>query len=455
MSTADGAALLALGGRLMDIDEGRFRQVVGLLEHMADHPEVRRTFSLIRPRLAAVRPRRRPALKRLFCQPFEDLFPPFDPAAPKPPRTIERDLVNRLWPLVERHAGPERMAALNARLQSADGAPVALATIRQELWAIGAEATDHIARQAEIGRLMEELDARINPGRVAAVTDIAHLMAVAPELHELQELLTPKPLPKLHPDHLEGIRRLGRRVVRERPGALTVFVLAAAARLAEPARLLPALPGLDFGLQGAARAGLFLALGDGIVASIEEQAARMAADGAADGAAKAAGNGGRLAVADLAVHLAAGLEATRDALGATPRPEFEPRLKRVRAALHELVRAQVLDGAGPSILAALTPPTETDTGRERLLEAENHARALRKCSTVADGLGMRTEVRAVTDSTVASLSGAARTAFADSGGEPMRAGPVGFQAIRMVELIAGPAEANRIMTGILNTTRPL
>lgn len=447
MSMGDTASLLALGGTLMDIDEGRFRQVVGLLEHMADHPEVRKTFSLIRPRLAAVRPQRRPALKRLFCQPFEDLFPPFDAKAPKPPRVIERDLVNRLWPLIERHAGPDRMSALNARLQAAAGDPVALATIRQELWAIGAEATDHIARQAEIGRLMEELDARINPGRVAAVTDVAHLMAVAPELHELQELLAPKPLPKLHPEHLDGIQRLGRRVVRERPEALAAFVLAASARLSDPARLLPALPGLDFGLRGADRAGAFLALSDGIVASIEEQAARMAADGA--------GSGGRLAVADLAVHLAAGLDATRTALGTTPRPEFEPRLKRVRAALHDLIRTQVLEDAGPSILSALTPPTETDRGRERLLGAEDHARALRKCSTVAEGLGMRTEVRTVTDSAVASLTDTARSAFAASGGEPMKAGPAGFQAIRMVELIAGPAEANRIMSGILNAARPL
>lgn len=447
MSAGEAASLLALGGTLLDIDEGRFRQVVGLLEHMADHPEVRKTFSLIRPRLAVVRPRRRPALKRLFCQPFEDLFVPFDPAAPKPPRVVERDLVNRLWPLVERHAGPERMAALNGRLQAGADDPVMRATVQQELWAIGAEATEHIARQAEIGRLMEELDARVNPGRVAAVTDIAHLMAIAPELHELQALLTPKPLPKLHPDHLEGIQRLGRRVVGERPPALTVFILAAAARLAEPAHMLPALSGMDFGLRGADRAGLFLAISDGIVASIEERAARMAADGA--------GPGNRLAVADLAVHLAAGLTATREALGAGARPAFEPRLQRVRAALHDLVRTQVLDGAGPSILAALAPPTETDPGRERLLEAENHARALRKCSAVADGLGMRTEVRAVTDSTVASLTDTACTAFAAGGGEPMQAGPVGFQAIRMVELIAGPAEANRIMSGILNTTRPL
>ncbi len=59
-----------------------------------------------------------PTLKRLFCDPFEDLFEALGKADPVPLSVIERSLMNSLWPLVEAQVGKERMRAFRPALQN-------------------------------------------------------------------------------------------------------------------------------------------------------------------------------------------------------------------------------------------------------------------------------------------------------------------------------------------------
>lgn len=430
--------LVALGDKLMDIDEAKFRQVVGLLEQMNDHPDIQRTIAVIRPRLVELRLSRRPTLKRLFCDPFEDLFEALGKADPVPLSVIERSLMNGLWPLVEAEIGKDRLRAYRPALE--EGAEHK--ALRETFWTESAAAVAKIAEGAVAGHFSEPLDLRMNPNRTRALADIAVILSIASEVAELKAALSPKPVPKLHADHIEAIQAIGRRLSRVRPDALKIFVLLAASRLTNPSVLLSGLWDMDLGQKSADRAALFMSLSGTVVAQIEDRSR----------AGQSAGNADRMAVADLALDLVATLDATRAAMEQSRNKEFDQRLKQVRSSVHSMVKTQVLQDADAGIVSAigaLDGGGDVREGRAQLAQAENHARALRKCATIADSLGLRGELREMTQKTTASLTERAQKELAGPAGNAR----TGYTAIRMIELIAGPAEANKIMDGIMNGGR--
>lgn len=436
-------ALLGLGTKLLDIDDNRFRQVVDLLGRMGDHPEVQQTFSMIRPRLKELRPKRRPTFKRLFCEPFEDLLLSLSGDEPAPLNTIERDLVNRLWPLVEAQIGKERLRAFPAALNGGDGQKEQTLAF----WAEAEQAVIAIAKGLEAGRFIDDLDTRHNPERIRTIQDIIHILSIAPTILDLKATVGPKPVAKLHKDHLDAIQAIGRTVARNRPEAVKIFVLLAAARLSDPSILLGGLWGMDLGQKSGDRAALFLDLSGTVVAQIEERSRAMAVS--------PAGGTNHMAVANLAVDLMTSLEATRSAMEQSRNREFDQRLKSIRGSVHDMVRTQLLDGAESGILTALGTLSAGGNDRDQMLAAENQARALRKCATIADTLGLRGELKAVTRKTTDSLTDTARQALGKgaAGGGASGNARAGYTAIRMIELLAGPAEANQIMDEILNTGR--
>ncbi len=197
--------LIALGDKLLYIDEAKFRQIVELLEQMGDHPDIQRTIGVIRPRMVELRIHRRPTLKRLFCDPFEDLFETFGKDAPMPLSIIERSLMNSLWPLVEKQIGRERLKGFYGALR--DGPQQQ--GLAEAFWAEAAVAVAGIASGTEAGHFDEALGQRLSPDRVRAVADIATILSIAPEIRDLKAALSPKPVSKLHQDHLDGIQDVG------------------------------------------------------------------------------------------------------------------------------------------------------------------------------------------------------------------------------------------------------
>lgn len=427
--------LIALGDRLLDIDEPKFRQIVNLLEQMNDHPDIQRTIAVIRPRLVELRLHRRPTLKRLFCDPFEDLFEALGKADPVPLSVIERSLMNSLWPLVERQIGKERLRTYRPALE--DG-PERKA-LAEAFWADCGAAVAKIAEGAVSGHYSEALDLRMNPSRTRALADITIILSIAPEVMELKAALSPKPVPKLHGDHIEAIQTIGRRLSRAKPDALKIFVLLAASRLTDPSVLLSGLWDMDLGQKSTDRASLFMQLSGTVVAQIEDRSRVWQNTPSSD----------RMAVADLALDLVASLDATRTAMEHSRNKDFDKRLKDIRSSVHAMVKTQVLLDADAGIIAAIGALEGGSEGRAQLAQAENHARALRKCATIADSLGLRGELREVTQKTTASLTEKAQQALGKSAGNAR----TGYTAIRMIELIAGPAEANKIMDGIMNGGR--
>ncbi|MCG5242482.1 hypothetical protein [Azospirillum doebereinerae] len=435
--------LIALGDKLLYIDEPKFRQIVELLEQMGDHPDIRRTIAIIRPRMVELRIHRRPTLKRLFCDPFEDLFETFGKTEPMPLSVIERALMNSLWPLVETTIGKERLKSYRGALH--DGPQ--RRGLAEAFWAECAAIVADIANTAagDAGRRDGAMDLRLTPDRMRAMGDIATILTIAPEVRDLKAALSPKPVSRLHQDHLEGIQEAGRRVARSRPEALKIFVLLAASRMADPSALLGGLWEMDLGLKPVDRATLFMDLSGTVMAQIEDRSRSLKAspERVPD----------RMAVADLAVGLMASLDATRDAMEQSRNKSFDQRLKQVRGSVHEMVRSQVLQDADTGIVAALGGLDGGADERTQLAQAESQARALRKCSTVADQLGLRGELREMTQKTTATLTAKARQALGGGNAGVGGGARSGYTAIRMIELLAGSAEANKVMDEILNGGR--
>ncbi len=431
--------LIALGDKLLYIDEPKFRQIVELLEQMGDHPDIQQTIAVIRPRMVELRVHRRPTMKRLFCDPFEDLFETFGKNDPLPLSVIERALMNSLWPVVETQIGRPKLKAYHGALQDGPQRD----NLAEAFWVEAASVVAALASNTEAGRFDDALDLRLNPDRVRAIADIAMIMSIAAEIRDLKAVLSPKPVSKLHKDHLDGIRDLGRRVARARPDALKIFILLAASRLSNPSALLGGLHDMDFGQKPTERAKLFMELTDTVVGQIEDRSRSLKAtpDAQAD----------RLAVADLAVDLIASLDATRNAMELSRNKSFDQRLKEVRGSIHEMVRSQILDNADGGIVGALTAMNGGVNDRAQILQAENQARALRKCASIADTLGLRGELKTVTQKATTSLTEQARKSL--GGGATAGGSRTGYTAIRMIELLSGPAEANKLMDDILNGGR--
>ena len=431
--------LVALGEKLLYLDEQKFRQIVELLEQMGDHPDIQRTIAIIRPRMMELRITRKPTLKRLFCDPFEDLFERYGKDDPVPLSVIERALMNSLWPLVEKQIGREALKGYRGALHDGPQRD----SIADAFWAATAAAIAEIGAATEAGRFDEALDLRLNPDRVRAIADIAIILSIAPEVRDLKAVLAPAPVTILHKDHLDGIQSIGRRVARSRPDALKIFILLAASRLSDPSALLGGLWDMDLGQKPADRAALFVALTDTVVAQMEDRSRtfKNSPETVPD----------RMAVADLAIDLVASLNATRNAMEQSRNKSFDQRLKEMRGSVHDMVKTQVIKDADTGIVAALGALDGGSNDRAQLAQAENQARALRKCATIADALGLRGELKDVTQKTTASLTEKAKQSL--RGGAPANGSRAGYTAVRMIELLAGPAEANKVMDEIMSGGR--
>jgi hypothetical protein len=126
----------------------------------------------------------------------------------------------------------------------------------------------------------------------------------------------------------------------------------------------------------------------------------------------------------------------------------EGRLQGVRSSVRTMVKASVIDTAPNTILpVALTFETST----ERLVEAENHARALRRCTRIAGPLGLGGTVDATlrtigekleerTETMLAGLMATART-----GEDVDQARAQLFGAARLLELVGGSNQADQML----------
>ncbi|WP_372399582.1 hypothetical protein ABMY26_28630 [Azospirillum sp. HJ39] len=462
--------LPGLESRLFDIPEDKFVEVVRLLERVRDHPDVRQTFAAIRPRLAQVRPDRRPTLKRVLCMPFEDVLEGFG-AADMPLGRIERRVIEPVWRLVTEYGDRHQLDQLDRQVQeAAPGNLNALRNIGRRLWPMAAQvireairgAADQDAARQGMWRLLHG-----DEGMHRQAQDVAAFLEIGLTIEALKDTLSPKPLPVLEDGHLVAIEQAAQAVARQSTALVHHLLLVAASRLGTPADLLVALNGLDLGKARWEQPAIFARLGGLIVTDLEERTARFGGSGGkGEGGAGQAGSGPAAVSPEEAVAIAerlvASVDTTSAAVEVLAEPAYRGRLDAVKAAVRTMVAGNVLATAPQGILTAVAAPADharpVPVDETRQAAAEDHARALRRCEGLADALGLHQPLKDAVSSMEKGLQSRAQALLA--GYPAVAADPDAaetaeinlFYALRLLELVAGPAKADRLRTAIMAAT---
>lgn len=463
--------LPGLENRLFDIPEDKFIEVVRLLERVRDHPEVRQTFAAIRPRLVQVRPNRRPTLKRVLCMPFEDMLESFS-GVDVPLGRIERRVIDPVWRLVTECGDRALIDQLDRQVQeTAPGNLNALRNIGRRLWPMAAQALRGAAGGAgeqDAGRQPQWRSLQGDEEMRRQVLDVAAFLEIGLTIESLKDALAPKPLAALDDVHVDAIEQAAQAVARQSAGLVFYLLLVAASRMANPADLLTVLNDLDFGKARREQPVIFAQLSGLVVTNLEERSARL--EGKDRGTGHGAGPGGAavaVAIAPeeaiaIAERLVASIDTTSAVMDVLADPLYRERLDAVKATVRTMVSGAVLDTAPAGILTAV--PAPAGNGRPAPVDedaqaaAEDHARALRRCEGLAGALGLHEPLKDTLVSMEKGLMARAQALLADypkAAGDPDDAETAEmnlFYALRLLELVAGPAKADRLRTAIMAAT---
>ncbi|PWC81729.1 hypothetical protein TSH100_26450 [Azospirillum sp. TSH100] len=453
--------LPGLENRLFDIPEEKFIEVVRLLERVRDHPDVRQTFAAIRPRLVQVRPGRRPTLKRVLCMPFEDVLESFG-GVDVPLGRIERRVIDPVWRLVTECGDTALIDQLDRQVQeTAPGNLNALRNIGRRLWPMAAQA---IRAAVEQGAGRQALWRVLNGDEEMKrqVLDVAAFLEMGLTVESLKDALAPKPLTVLEDRHVVAIEQAAQAVARQSTGLVYYLLLVAASRMASPADLLTVLSDLDFGKARREQPVIFAQLSGLVVTNLEERSARLDGNGYSAGPDRAAVAMAPEEAIAIAERLVASVNTTSAVMDFLADPVYRERLDAVKAAVRTMVAGTVLDTAPAGILTAVPAPAED--GRPAPVDenaqeaAEDHARALRRCEGLAEALGLHEPLKDAMASMEKGLLVRAHALLAqypNAAGDPEDAETAEitlFYALRLLELVAGPAKADQLRAAIMAAT---
>lgn len=446
--------LPTLEHRLLAIPDDKFLEVLRLLERVNDHPDVRQTFANIRPRLVQMRPERRPTLKRVLCMPFEDVLENFG-GADVPLGRIERRAIDPMWGVIEDCADRHALDQLDRQVQEvAPGDHNGLLNIGRRLWPLAAQTLRAVmesdaSRHVLWRRLHGDEDLR------RQVIDAAVFLDIGLAIEALKSDLSPKPLPELADRHVVLIEQAAQAVARQNVAAVYSLLLVAAARLAAPADLLRVLNDLDLGKARRDQPVIFAQLSGLVVSNLEERTARLEPKAGTSSTATASPE----ATMAMAERLIASVTTTNAVMDLLNEPIYRERLDAVKASVGAMVTGSVLDTASDGILSAIpvpTPGAAPVVDEAAQAAAEDHARALRRCEGLADALGLR---HAVSDTLKRMGQGVTVRAqallkdYPQTMGDADAAGSAElnlFYALRLLELVAGPAKADPLRLAILS-----
>lgn len=431
------AILDGIENKLLDLPETKFVEIVSLLEQIGDHPRVREAIGTVRPRIARVRPARRLTLRRVFCDPFEDLLvPAADGAAPL--RPIDRSIIIPLWQVVETCADPGELAPLRRKAgQLSDQDSSQRHTLGCRLWMLAARVLRNAIEDVEANPSLRTAFIGGGEDRLEQARDIVELLDAGHAVARLKSVLSPKPVGELGDAEAALIGELIQETARAAPRRVYHLLLIAASRLRRPADLLGALEGLDFGRARRDKADVCAALSGMIVNSLEASGRSGVEHPPAEGP----------EVVDRAERLLDSLSATRNLMERARDSRFDTRLDEVRQAVRTMVDAGVLDKAEMAILDGLPELPSTDGSLtvpdpQRQEKAEDYARALRRCQLFARELGLDLRVAATLDTVGNAVDARLGTLLAGAGDRDDEAYDLSVAySLRLLELVRGLSSA--------------
>lgn len=443
-------ALRRMRQQLIEAPEDKFIEVVRVLEQAGDRPEVRQTIQSIRPRLAQLRPKRRMTLKRIFCDPFEDMLEARLPQD-APVGAIPRRFIDPVWREVSKRADTRHMTPLEQAVKHLDSDDhAARHALGCRLWYASTQA---------LQKLLEEAPAALGLETLNAARDILQFVEIGHQIASLKNALPNKPIPSLDAEDVKLIEAAVQETARLSPAKPFYLLLTVASRMRRPADLLAAMQDMDFGKARREKPSVFASLAGMMVDALEGVGQRLDNEGAAQETPPA----DPAAAVAVAERLVESLEAAQSLLTGVGDVRYDERLKKVRAAVQDMVRRDVLAPAKAQIAPALPAPPPSgaplappDDAKQE--SAEGCARAMRRCERFAGALALAPDVAQTlneisrnVEREVAQWAAKLQERGAGGGEEDEEAAILSLSyAVRILELTAGASRADALFQSALS-----
>lgn len=447
--------------KLFEIPDEKVAQLTLLIERsravimsstMADA-----ALGTLRPRLVKTRPPRYLTLQRIFVHPFEDLLVVADAGAKQFAR-IPRRALGPVWEFVLSRLDKAALQQLETSLRASPAPEIGahhdprISRFGETLWGIAAGAMRAELQRADKdaahkAALEKELG---DPTLLLELGDIAAMLELAEPLQRLREEMSPKPVGRLLDEQIAFIREIFGEVAAGsigQPGYLIALVIS---RLTDGFQALPIFDGLadlPTGISGMNPGQFARAMLTGDSKRFLSSVSRTDPEKVPDSR-----------VADMVgdfSSLVARLK--KDGMADGAQAEIEAATRQLK----QMVQVGVLGGIDAKVLggvaAVLTPPPGDDPEATKQavfdakLDAENRVFALQRVAKVAGDIGAEKDVTATLKDLTQQIESTGATLVAD-----IKAGKLNaegrdaakaklFAALRMLELVAGSANATKLM----------
>lgn len=419
------------------LPDSKLLQVLTLLDRLPEAERPSGVLEAMRPRLAQLKPARRLTVQRLLFRPVEDLFDPPELYRRRIGR-LSRRTIKPVWSLVSQRLPPTVMAEAVAGLNTVSATDTASANrIGARLWPAAAVAlrdaleiavTD---RRQWVGWFGRDDDIE------RQVADVAATFEVGFAVEETKARLPARPIETLSDGHLEVIRTILIPLSRQTPEQVKMFLVVLSARMVRPGILMDMLSEVKWSSSVQEHEGMMRLIETNLVETLVHHARNLSVAAALPAGADHATR--------LAQQLVDGLASLQQKNRVRANAELMLALRQARAEIGQFILGSVVAEADQTLRAILAPGTSPDDladgpSDRQLEEAELFALALRRCANLAPAVGIDEGVRVKLGGIQAELERIGLTPK-----DPTLAARWLLTTVRLLEVLAGPDEAERVL----------
>ena len=431
----------------LGLSDEKLLGVLALVERVPDRDKVREVLDRMRPRLVRLRPPRPLTAQRLLFRPVEDLFDPPDAYRAKIGR-LSRHTIQPCWLIISNLVDPPLMQRTLDGVRAIDGTNAAeIHALGLPFWkAAGEVLATFLAADQSVGRRRVGADqVTITEDLRQQLVDIADILSIATEVETAKSHLPERPIRALSQVDVELMTSVITRLGTESTRKVQTFLLVILARMLRPGDLLQVLSDTSLPCSSAERATLFKTVGASALASLTNEAQNLRK-------AKA-----QIADATLgtqtAEQLVTRLTSLERSLGGLRDRAVADQVQTARREIGSFVLEKLVVKADETLFQSLkpspaapgqTPPREPTI--EQVETAEKSAISLRRCARIAESVGVRKEMEQKLATVCTNLEKEAGTRDANGQTDERRL----IRSVRLIELIAGPDEAQRVLMAQFN-----
>ena len=440
-------ALVSLG-----LPDDKLLGVLALVEQVPDRDQVREVLDKIRPRLVKLRPPRPITAQRLLFRPVEDLFDPPERYRAKIGR-LSRHTIHPAWLIVHNLVAPALMERIERSLKTIEGTnSTDLYAVGLPFWSAASKVlTEFLEADTSIGRRKIGSDSlTVTEDMRQQLTDIADILDIAAEVETAKIHLPGKPITGLSEVDVELLSEVITRLGNESTRKVQTFILVVLARMSKPGDLLKVLAEASIPCTTHERNGLVKTVGTTALAKLAFEAqdlrlhkTKMPADPTE----------GTLAAEQMVSRLMS-LEKT---LGGMRDKAVVEQIQTTRREIGTYVVDTLAVKADESLFENLRAKPEgisrngtAEPTMEQVENAEKSALSLKRCARIAESVGAKREMEKKLQVVCGQLEreATAPTANRDEEARERRL----IRSVRLIELIAGPDEAQRVLMSQFNSS---